>query len=140
MCIRDRHHTLADLLLTPTRIYVNSIRHVLAQFPLHAIAHITGGGLTDNIPRTLPVSLCADIDLTSWEIPALFRWLAECGHIDVMELLRTFNCGVGMVVCVKPDQADACLHAFTTLGENAWRIGHIRARKTDEPAVCYRPS
>ncbi len=134
----DQHTTLADNLLAPTTIYVNSIRQLLSTVPIHAIAHITGGGLLENIPRTLPSTVYAEIDLTSWQIPPLFQWLATCGNIDEQELLRTFNCGIGMVLCVSQDHVDTCLQQLAELGETAWCLGHIYARQSNQAPVSFK--
>ena len=123
--------TLAQALIEPTRIYVKNLLQLTAHGQPHAIAHITGGGLIDNIPRVLPADLAARIDRGSWQLPPVFRWLQQSGNIDDMEMLRTFNCGVGMVLAIGADTADDCLERLAALGEDAWLIGEIAARDGD---------
>ena len=127
--------TLLDALMQPTRIYVKTVLELQKQLPIKAIAHITGGGLTDNLPRVLPQSLAAQIDTNSWQLPALFEWLKAGGNIETSEMLRTFNCGVGLVMVVSQDQAKNTLEALSALGENAWVIGHMIPRQ--DKAVVY---
>jgi len=116
---------LGEVLLAPTRIYVKSLLRLIEKCQVNALAHITGGGLLENIPRVLPEGCCAVIDTASWVEPELFRWLARAGNVDRMEMYRTFNCGVGMVVCVPREQQEAALALLRETGENAWLIGHI---------------
>jgi len=116
---------LADHLLAPTRIYVKSVLQLVADHPVHALAHITGGGLTENLPRVLPEGLAARIDTQSWQQPAVFEWLASAGNISAADMWLTFNCGVGMVACVPAEHADAALATLKTAGEDAWRLGEI---------------
>ena len=125
---------LIETLLTPTRIYVKSLLTLLDQVEVHALAHITGGGLPENLPRVLPDGTLARLDLASRPMPALFRWLQQQGQVDEMEMYRTFNCGIGMVVVVPDaalDQAIACLEAG---GEDVWLLGEIAATE-DDPHV-----
>jgi phosphoribosylformylglycinamidine cyclo-ligase len=117
--------TLGAALLAPTRIYVQSVRAVLQQIPLHALAHITGGGLLENIPRVLPAGTRAAIKRDSWQLPAVFEWLQKAGNINDTEMYRTFNCGIGMVVITSAAQAEAAIAAFNQAGENAWLLGHV---------------
>jgi phosphoribosylformylglycinamidine cyclo-ligase len=116
---------LGQALMAPTRIYVKPLLALIEQCPVHALAHITGGGLLENIPRVLPAGSCAVIDAASWQEPELFRWLARAGKVARMEMYRTFNCGVGMVICVPEARCDAAIAQLRAAGENAWRIGHI---------------
>ncbi|NVK31829.1 MAG: phosphoribosylformylglycinamidine cyclo-ligase [Gammaproteobacteria bacterium] len=126
---------LMDALLAPTRIYVKSLLAAIEQGGIHAMAHITGGGLTDNIPRVLPDHLAAKINLSSWTLPEVFQWLQSEGPIEQSEMLRTFNCGIGMVVVVAADKA-AELEAFLRAqGETVYTIGEI-VERTDG-AVVY---
>jgi phosphoribosylformylglycinamidine cyclo-ligase len=118
---------LIDVLLEPTRIYVKSILEVLRRFNIHGLAHITGGGITENLPRALPPGTVASVDLDSWPLPAIFGWLAETGPIEEIELLRTFNCGIGMAVIVPPPQAAEVAAALNTLGESVVEVGEIEA-------------
>lgn len=121
--------SLGETLLTPTRIYVKSILAALAVAPIKAIAHITGGGLTDNVPRVMPENTCAKIDHDSWPRPAIFDWLQDKGNIDKDEMLRTFNCGIGMVLIVDASVADKIQTSLTQTGETVFRIGHISSHK-----------
>jgi phosphoribosylformylglycinamidine cyclo-ligase len=117
---------LLDALLTPTRIYVKALLALLEQVPIHAMAHITGGGLPENLPRVLPDGVLAHIDTTSWKWPEVFQWLQREGQVENAEMYRTFNCGVGMVLVVPRTQADKTLSLLADLGETAWRLGDIR--------------
>lgn len=116
---------LGQALLEPTRIYVKAVRQLLETVPLKAIAHITGGGLTENLPRVLPPGVTARIDTQSWQRPALFQWLQQQGGIAESEMWRTFNCGVGMVLCVAAEHSGAALRILQAAGENAWLVGEI---------------
>ena len=125
--------TLAEALLTPTRIYVKSILSALKSgFSIKALAHITGGGFTENIPRVLPDTLSAQIDLSSIQVPPVFGWLAKNGDLSEGEMLRTFNCGVGMLVAVSQDEVDALVEALNAEGEDANIVGTLVAR-TNQP-------
>ena len=117
--------TLADALLAPTRIYVKSLLTLIEQIPVHAIAHITGGGLPGNLPRVLPERARAIVDARSWKRPAIFDWLQEQGNIDDKEMYRTFNCGIGMVVITDASNAEKAISILTKAGETAQIIGHI---------------
>lgn len=124
--------TLADALLMPTRIYVASLLALAKKGLLKGAAHITGGGFIDNIPRILPANCAAWIDTKSWELPAIFQWLQEMGNLSAFELRRTFNCGVGMVVCVAKEQVDNALACLQAHGENAWVLGEVKERAQHE--------
>jgi phosphoribosylformylglycinamidine cyclo-ligase len=119
--------TLAEALLVPTRLYVNACRAAL-KAGAHAFAHITGGGLIDNIPRVLPDHLAAELDATRWELPPVFRWLAEAAKIARSEMARTFNCGIGMIAVVAPKDAAAARAAMEQAGERVIEIGRIVKR------------
>ena len=122
----DRHYSLGEALLTPTRIYVKPIHAALkGASGVKALAHITGGGLTENVPRVLPPHTSARIDLTTLPMPPVFRWLGGLGDITEPELLRTFNCGVGMAIVTASDDADSVALALTKQGETVLRIGQI---------------
>lgn len=127
--------TLAEALLEPTRIYVKSVLKLIDTLPVHAISHITGGGLLENIPRVLPENTAAIINTQSWNMPAIFNWLQQKGNIDATEMYRTFNCGVGMVICVSQDNAEAALKTLQNCGENAWIIGQIDDKADNSDAV-----
>jgi phosphoribosylformylglycinamidine cyclo-ligase len=118
---------LYDLLLAPTRIYVKSVLALLAEVPVHAIAHITGGGPTGNIPRVLPAGLEAVIDERQWTSPAVFDWLQRAGHIERDEMHRTFNCGLGMTLCVPATAVDRALAILRNCGELASIVGEVRS-------------
>lgn len=131
--------TLAQLLMAPTKIYVKSIgalQKALGNTNIHAMAHITGGGLTENLPRVLPAELSAQINLDSWDLPPIFAWLQQQGNIAQSEMLRTFNCGVGFVVVIPKDKADQAIEVLKEQGEHVWQIGQIVRR--DELAVVYQ--
>ncbi len=118
---------LYDLLLAPTRIYVKPLLALLAEVPVRGFAHITGGGLLDNIPRVVPVGLEVHLDRRAWRRPPVFDWLRSVGNLDETEMHRTFNCGIGMTVCVPPSSVDAALARLAALGETATVIGEVRA-------------
>jgi len=127
----DSSRTLAEALLAPTRIYVRSCLAAIRDHGadgVRAMAHITGGGLPENLPRVLPDSLAARIERGSWPIAPVFHWLAERGGIDEAELLRTFNCGIGMAVVVSAAKADAVAATLRNGGETVYRIGRIEPR------------
>ncbi len=119
--------TLGETLLAPTRIYVKSLLALIKQIPVHALAHITGGGLTENLPRVIPDNLNAKIDLKSWQFPAIFDWLQSNGNVSQADMLITFNCGVGMVICVAPEDEAATLSLLAELGETAFVMGEVVA-------------
>jgi phosphoribosylformylglycinamidine cyclo-ligase len=129
--------TLGETLLAPTRIYVKPILKLLGQLPVKAIAHITGGGLTENLPRVLPAGVNARIDPQSWSRPAIFQWLQQQGGVIEAEMWRTFNCGVGMVVCVAAEDVDRALTVLREAGETVWPMGEIIAGEA-EPVVEFR--
>jgi phosphoribosylformylglycinamidine cyclo-ligase len=118
---------LYDLLLAPTRIYVKSVLALLAEVPVHAIAHITGGGPAGNIPRVLPAGLEAVIDERRWTTPVVFDWLQRAGHVERDEMHRTFNCGLGMTLCVPATAADRALAILRDCGEQASILGEVRS-------------
>ncbi|MCG6966212.1 MAG: phosphoribosylformylglycinamidine cyclo-ligase [Chromatiaceae bacterium] len=129
--------SLGDALIAPTRIYVKSLLALLAQTEVHALAHITGGGLTENLPRVLPDHSCARIARDSWQLPAVFQWLQRHGRIADSEMLRTFNCGIGMVVCVPAHAAEQASAVLQAQGETVYRIGEIAACECETPCVRY---
>ena len=112
-------------LIEPTKIYVKSILSLIQNLPIHAISHITGGGLLENIPRVLPKHLAANLDQNSWELPQIFKWLQSEGNIDTMEMYRVLNCGVGMVVIVPKALSGKAIKILKSCGENAWLIGEV---------------
>lgn len=114
-------------LMEPTRIYVRSIMTLMASITIKGLAHITGGGITENVPRVLGDDLHAEIDINSWQQPAVFDWLQAGGRIETDEMRRTFNCGIGMAVIVDAADADAAIETLSNSGEQAWRLGHVRS-------------
>ena len=126
---------LSEHLLAPTKIYVKSVLALIKQSDVHAIAHLTGGGFWENIPRVLPKNTKAVIDEKSWEWPSVFNWLQEKGNIDTYEMYRTFNCGVGMVIALPQEQVETALAILKQAGENAWLIGRIEHAEDDAEQV-----
>ena len=118
--------TLGDALMAPTRIYVKPLMELLHQFDVRAMAHITGGGLTENLPRVLPEGTEAVLDTHSWQWPDVFQWLQKAGHVATDEMFRTFNCGVGMVICIPDTERDQVLETLNDAGEDAWLLGHVQ--------------
>ena len=131
----DSSRSLGEALLTPTRIYVASCLAALRENVVHALAHITGGGLVENLPRVLPKSACAELDKGSWTRPPVFGWMQHEGNVPEDDMVRTFNCGIGMAVVVPADKAERAAAIFEANGETVFRIGRIRERKDGEPAV-----
>jgi phosphoribosylformylglycinamidine cyclo-ligase len=129
--------TIGEVLLTPTRIYVKSILQLIDTLPVKALAHITGGGLTENIPRVLPAGLDAVIDTQTWRLPPIFSWLHDKGNVDEQEMYRTFNCGVGMVVCVDKKDQTAALECLAKAGETAWVTGAIETNNNNTSCVKF---
>jgi len=126
---------IGEHLLEPTRIYVKQLLSLLKTVPVHAMAHITGGGLLDNIPRVLPNNTKAVINTNSWQWPAIFNWLQQQGNIQTREMYRTFNCGVGMVLAVPRNFAEDAISVLKNCGEQAWVIGNIEISETEKPVV-----
>ena len=125
--------SLGEVLLTPTRLYVKSALEAARAGHVNALAHITGGGLTENLPRVLPEGMGAKIDLDAWELPAVFRWLTAHGGMDEAELLKTYNSGIGMIVVVPADQAEEAAKLLSDAGETVFTIGEV----TDKAGVAY---
>jgi phosphoribosylformylglycinamidine cyclo-ligase len=117
---------LIDRLLAPTRIYVKSLLELIRAMPVRGLAHITGGGLTDNIPRVLPDGFEVVLQRKTWSHDPIFDWLQHHGRIEQTEMYRTFNCGIGMIAIVPPDQADAAIKLLSARGESAQVIGEVR--------------
>jgi phosphoribosylformylglycinamidine cyclo-ligase len=126
---------LGEALLTPTRIYVKALLALLAQVDVHALAHITGGGLLENLPRVMPEGTQAVIDSTSWQRPPVFDWLQEHGNVEANEMYRTFNCGVGMVLCVAAADVEQALALLGENGESAFVIGKIEPASDGEKVI-----
>jgi phosphoribosylformylglycinamidine cyclo-ligase len=131
---------LGEVLLEPTRIYVKPLLALMQRMPVKGLAHITGGGLVENVPRVLPEPAKAVLDASAWPRPPLFRWLQEQGGIADDEMLRVFNCGIGMVVVVAAEQAQKAQALLRESGETAYRIGVIEARQAGEAPIVVRAS
>jgi phosphoribosylformylglycinamidine cyclo-ligase len=129
---------LGDWLMAPTRIYVKPLLSLMAQVDVKGLAHITGGGLVENVPRILSENLQAVMDRTCWPRTALFRWLQEAGGVAETEMHRVFNCGIGMVMVASPSEAQEAVNFLTAAGETVYRIGEIRARPQGEQAAIVR--
>jgi phosphoribosylformylglycinamidine cyclo-ligase len=127
--------SLGMTLLTPTRIYVKTILTLLERLTVKGIAHITGGGILENLPRILPPKTQAVIDPASWQMPPIFKWLQKAGNIDDNEMWRTFNCGVGMVLCVSKEDLGSALSLLEQLGESPWIIGNVKEGDNHSPFV-----
>lgn len=126
--------TLGSVLLRPTRIYVRSVLHLINQCRINSICHITGGGLTENLPRALPEHLGVHVFRSAWEIPAIFEWLKAEGNIEAREMFRTFNCGIGMSLCVAPEDAEQALQALKSTGETPVVMGEVCVPRGDRVA------
>jgi phosphoribosylformylglycinamidine cyclo-ligase len=131
----DKTSNLGDALLTPTRIYVKAMLKAVRAGTVKAMAHITGGGLLENIPRVLPPGIGVRLDATAWQAPPVFRWMAQTGNIDAHEMARTFNCGIGMAVICAPDKADEAMRILTDAGEKIFRIGIVEAREAGDAVI-----
>ncbi len=121
-----------DVVMAPTRIYVKPLLNLIATLPVKGMAHITGGGITENIPRVLPQGLTAEIKKHSWVMPPLFKWLQAQGNVTDSEMYKTFNCGIGMAVIVAQQHAAQAQKLLQDMGETVFEIGHIRSQKTGE--------
>ncbi len=131
----DRDRSLGAALLAPTRIYVRSCLAAVRGGRIKALAHITGGGLTENVPRVIPETATAEIDAGSWSLPPVFRWLMQAGGVAPQEMARTFNCGIGMVAVVAAGDGDAVAGELTAAGETVHRIGRIVPRGAGIPGT-----
>ncbi|MEN9317166.1 MAG: hypothetical protein RIS35_3559 [Pseudomonadota bacterium] len=132
--LREDFHgrAFADVLMAPTRIYVKPMLDLIQHLPVKGMAHITGGGIVENVPRVLPESVQARIYRDAWHVPPLFGWLQQQGSIEDAEMHRVFNCGIGMAVVVSADDADAAIARLHAAGEQVWRIGEIVERPAGE--------
>ncbi|WP_157669511.1 phosphoribosylformylglycinamidine cyclo-ligase [Chitinibacter sp. GC72] len=128
----DGGRSLADVVMAPTRIYVKPLLKLIDTLTVKGMAHITGGGITENVPRVLPDNVVAQIDAASWTMPKLFTWLQEQGNVAQQEMYKTFNCGVGMVVIVAAEDAAAATALLTQEGETVYQLGVVRERVGDE--------
>jgi len=129
---------LGSALMAPTRIYVKPVLKLLQSLQVNALSHITGGGLLENIPRVLPKNCKAVVDTQSWKLPEVFKWLQQAGNVDQIEMYRTFNCGVGMVLAVPKALAEEAINLLQTEGEIAWKMGHITLVDENEDQVELR--
>ena len=123
---------MSDAILAPTRIYVKPVLQLMARVPVKGLAHITGGGIVDNVPRILPEQLTARLTRKSWPQSPLFAWLQREGNVADDEMLRVFNCGIGMVIVVAAPHAKEALDVLRAGGETAWQVGTIDQRAKDE--------
>ena len=124
--------TLRQAIIAPTRLYVKPILAALKQFTIKGMAHITGGGISENVPRILPENTVAAINSQSWSLPKLFQWLQQAGNVETQEMYRTFNCGIGMVLVVNAEDADAIQKFLRQQGETVYQIGRICSRQGNE--------
>ena len=124
--------TLGEAVLAPTRIYVRALLQLMAEQPVNAVAHITGGGIPGNLNRVLPENCHAVVDEAAWDWPAIFKWLMATGNVERSEMYRTFNCGVGMMVVVKPELAAQTIELLNAAGEQAFELGEIRAGEAEQ--------
>ncbi len=129
--------SLAEELLKPTKIYTEQVRNLLRDLTINGMAHITGGGLTDNLPRILPKRCRAEINEGSWVVPPVFEILQRAGGVSQDEMYRTFNCGIGLILVVPEDQADETLDRLAAMDEPAWAIGRVASTKKKLPSVSY---
>ena len=125
--------SLIDVVMAPTEIYVKPLLKLIAEINVKGMAHITGGGLVDNVPRVLPENTQAVLHRDSWQMPELFRWLQMKGGVADAEMVRVFNCGIGMVVIVDPSQADTAIQSLIAQGLKAWTVGDVVERPKDAP-------
>ena len=135
LSVKLRGRALSDAILEPTRIYVKPVLKLIRSVPVKGLAHVTGGGLVENVPRVLPGHLAARIERTAWTLPPLFQWLKKEGNIADAELYRVFNCGIGMVVMVSEANASRAMRVLKAAGESAWRIGRVVHRSRNGPQV-----
>jgi phosphoribosylformylglycinamidine cyclo-ligase len=128
---------LGTTLLEPTRIYVKPLLNLLKTVPIHALAHITGGGITENLPRVLPEGLSANIRLSTWQFPEIFTWLQQQGNVSLADMLVTFNCGIGMIICVAAEDETITLQNLSAQGETVFSLGEIVSKSPDAQRVNY---
>lgn len=123
---------LIDVIMAPTRIYVKPVLELMKHVPVKGMAHITGGGLVENLPRILPRNVTAELKKDAWDMPPLFPWLQQQGGIAESEMYRVFNCGIGMALVVEPEHADSAMQLLRSAGETVWHIGGVRRRQAEE--------
>jgi len=131
--------TLASALIAPTKIYVKPLLNLIRDFDIHGMVHVTGGGFDGNIPRVLPAGVRARVDTQAWPRPDVYEWVAREGKIPETEMLRVFNCGIGMIVVVPEASAEEVLHRLPGLGERGYRIGTIERKKENEAPILFDP-
>lgn len=124
----DGEHSLADVIMAPTRLYVKPMLTAMQALTIKGMAHITGGGITENLPRVLPSDVVAQLEANSWQMPKLFQWVQEQGNVDTQEMYRTFNCGIGMCVVVAAEDAQNAIDCLQQAGETVYTLGRIRPR------------
>jgi len=129
--------SIGEVLLTPTRIYAKQILALVEQFPIKGIAHITGGGITENLPRVFPKALRARITRSAWSVPPIFEVMSRLGQVDREEMYRVFNMGIGLILVVPPDSVSGVLARAAALGDRGWQIGEIVSSTGEEPEVEY---
>lgn len=134
-CPFDPDYALGQILLTPTRIYVRSCLPLCQKALIKAMAHITGGGLVENIPRVLPEELAVRLDASQWKLPKVFRWLKDLGNLTLEELLRTYNCGIGMVLIVDPQLVSELCNSLVLAGESVYVIGQVVSLESNQGRV-----
>ena len=138
--VEDMNTSLASALLAPTRIYVKPLLNVIREFEVHGMVHVTGGGFAGNVPRILPQGACARIDPEAWPRPGVYPWIQELAELPEAEMLRVFNCGIGMILVVPKEQSEDIIHRLQGLGERAYAIGEIRRKGSDdEPPLEFEP-
>ena len=136
-CVIDDTKALWETLLAPTHIYVCALLPAIKQNKVHALAHITGGGLSENIPRILNENQAATVNLKSWDLPPVFEWIRKTGHVEKNEMRRVFNCGVGMAIVVAPKETAQLIEEIEKAGFDAWKLGEITERREPTRAVIY---
>jgi len=129
--------TLGKALLVPTRIYVPALLTLMKTVKVHALAHITGGGFTEKLPRVLPKNTQATLKRDRWVWPDIFHWVQQAGHLDEQEMLRTFNLGIGMVVIISPHELDNTLDLLKAVGEKTFILGHIESSSQEQPSIQW---
>ena len=135
--LSELDRSIGEVLLTPTRIYAKQILALVEQFPIKGIAHITGGGITENLPRVLPRGAGARISRTAWAVPPIFEVMSRLGRVDREEMYRVFNMGIGLILVVPTDSVSGVLARISALGDRGWQIGEIVSSTGEEPEVEY---
>lgn len=126
---------LIDALMAPTRIYIKPLLELMKKVEIHALSHITGGGLLENLPRVMPNNTVAQVNLNNWQMPTVFEWLQQAGNVELHEMHRTFNCGIGMVLVVNAEDQQTATQLLEEMGETVYTIGHIISGAESEPSV-----